>query len=275
MELTRIEKENIDYFAPLCPDEILHDDDLVRFGVIDDEGEAISMCAVGVKDTMAILKWIYTDPKHRELGAASLLMEKVSEIVRDTGADGIETAFLSEDMGLDDFLAEHEFLVGTDSRVYSVPLSELLYSPETDQILYDRDKDKYGFALSDAGKRSDKIVEILSKEYELDPAIFDGISGKLSVIYINPDKKITGGIFISEHGDDLYVRYMLSDGTVKCICELVGALYDALTLRKSNDGNLVFTDRDERSVTLVEKLAGYERDSFIVSGHMYGVKLFV
>ena len=40
------------------------------------------------------------------------------------------------------------------------------------------------------------------------------------------------------------------------------------------DSNLIFTDRNESSISLVEHLTENDREDYAVSGYMYAIKLF-
>ena len=276
MELTRIEKDNAEYFSHLCPDELMRDANLMTLGVIDDEGYASCACVMSVTENMAMLRWIYTDPELRENGAASFLLEKIEELARELEVDGIQVEFQASAEELDDFLAGRDYLVGEDTQIYSVPIADIVYGRVMEEILSKRSGSARAFGLPKDEDEKQKAISALANIYDLDPVIFSGVSPRYSVICFNEMNKPEGAIFVTEYGDnDLFVNYFLNDGSVNSICELIGALYDVLTENERTEGNLIFSDRDDRSITLVEKLTETEREEFGIPGRMYAVKLFV
>ncbi|MBO4900358.1 MAG: hypothetical protein J5509_08695 [Lachnospiraceae bacterium] len=276
MELTRIEKENEEYFSHLCPDELMNDEDLMTFGVIDDEGYASCACAVGVSENMGSLKWIYTVPDLREKGSASFLLKEIEELGQELELDGLQVQFRASAEDLDDFLADSGYLVGIDSQVYSVPISDLIYGRVVEELLSKRSGDAHVCGLPTDTEKKHKVITALAEIYELDPAIFSDISSQYSVICFDENNKPESAIFVTEYGDeDLFVNYLLSDGSVSSICELIGAFNDVLIKNERTEGRLIFTDRDDKSITLIERLTENDRDEFRIPGWMYAVKLFV
>ena len=275
MRLTRIEQENRDYFSYLCPDSLLNDDGLFKLGVIDDEDYACSMCVIGIGDSLAHIRWIMTDPGSREKGAATFLIDNVLELLKDTGVDGIDVRFMSSDEDLDDFLEERGFLVDEDTGIYSIPIPDLVYSREMEQITGSIGASRHTKPFPDDDAVRGKLIRKLSESFQTDPHVFDGISPKYSAIYYDTGSHPSGVICVSESGDkDLYVNYLFSGGGINCIGELVTALYDAIIQSGSLPENLIFTDRDDRSITLMESLTGIDRDEYRIPGHMYALMLF-
>ncbi|SCY59193.1 hypothetical protein SAMN02910292_02152 [Lachnospiraceae bacterium XBB2008] len=276
MQLTRIEEKNREYFTHICPETLLDNEDIVKFGVINDDGYAAGVCAVGIQENMAVIHWLMTDESFREQGVASFLIGQVEELIKDMGLTGIEIRFKSTDEDLDAFLADHEFMVGVDSQVYSVPIEDIVYSREMDLILETEDESSlvHRFPYDDAEKN--KLIEYICREYELDKCIFDGISSTYSFVYIDEDRKMSGAVCITEYGEkDLYVNYLVSNGSIKCISDIIRALYDTVTTMDRTSGNLWFSDRSESAISLIERFTQTDRDEFRVSGRNYAVKLFV
>ena len=51
MKLTRIEKDNLEFFRFLCPFNVLEDDTYTRLGMITDDGKAYSVMAFYIRGT--------------------------------------------------------------------------------------------------------------------------------------------------------------------------------------------------------------------------------
>lgn len=276
MQLTRIEKENREYFTHICPDKILDDENLVKFGVISDEGDAVTACATAIHENMAVIFWLMTDEGFREQGFASFLLEQVEELIKDMGLTGMEIRLRNSDEDLDVFLADHDFLVGEDSRLYSVPIEDIVYGREMDMILDTAEDDHKTQRFPDDAAAKQKLIERICHDNGLDPVIFDGISSVYSVYYSEDGKKIKGALCVSEYGDeDLYVNYLISKGSVDCIRGLIRAMYIALTMTDKTSGKLWFTDRNESAISLIERLTETDREEYMVPGHSYAVKLFM
>ena len=272
MEFTRIDKENVIYFLHLCPMAVLEEADSVKFGAIDDEGYASSICSIGINDGKAKLLWIYTDPEKREQGLGTFLMKNVSYFLENIGVEGIEADFDADNVDLEFFLADQSFLIGNENSIYSVPLKDIVDGREMDGLLEKRLKDKRASNLSD--KSVAVSLKRFVREKGLDPELFNGISPEYSIV--NPDENgdITGGIFITEAGNDLHVNYLINESSVQGICEIICAFYDVINEKGKLDSNLIFTDRNESSISLVEHLTENDREDYAVSGYMYAIKLF-
>ncbi len=274
MQLTRIEKENETYFAHLLPEEYLSDEKTVKLGVIDDEEEAAAAGVLSVNDRMAELRWLYTDPEKRERGAGTFLLDGIFEILQGMKLSGIEAMFSAKAKALDTFLAGQGFLVGEDTGIYAVPIMDLVYGREIERVLESIGEERTAQTLEKAGP-SPEFKKIFD-ERGLDLSIFEGVSPKFSVLRKDENGVPTGGLFVSEYNEeDLFVNYFLSDGSVRTVCEIICAFQEALISEGKTGGKLYFTDRQENSVTLVEKLTEYERETYRVPGMMHAISLFV
>ncbi len=274
MQLTRIEKENEEYFMHLCPEDLLTDDRLLKLGVIDDEEEPVSVCVTGVSKNLANIMWLYTDPEKRERGAGTFLLDELLRLGEESGLEGIIVSYSSQDEDMDDFLSERGFLVGSDEKFYRVPISSIVYSREMDMILERRGEDRHTFTLTDP--RGQKYLTDLITTHKLNVRMFEGIKAEYCVIYEDPESKQISAIFVSRiNEDDLYVNYLISDRTVQGLCEVIGHLQEILLSEGITKGDLIFADRGGKAVPLVEKIFDLDYlDELIEKGHMQAVMLF-
>ena len=229
MELTRIEKENAEYFLHLCPEYLMDNGDLMRFGIIDDEGYASCACAVGVSENMLALKWLFTDPALREQGSATYLLEHIEELARELELEGVQTQFEESAEDLDDFLAGRDYLVGEDTQIYSVPIDDIAYGRVMEGLLSNRNTSSRAYRLPEDKDEKHQVITALADIYDIDPVILSDISSQYSVISMDENNKPEGAISVTEYGDkDLFITYLLSDGSVNGICDLICAFYDIL-----------------------------------------------
>lgn len=273
MELTRIEKENEAGFLHLGPESIITDDDMLRIGVIDDDGAAVSVCVAGMTGNLMYIKWLYTAPENRGLGGATILLRKLAEYAKALKADGIVINFEEKDQGLDLFLMERGFLVGADPGYYRIPVTELAYGRNMERLLAHRREENRVLCLAAPGLR--KAFKELIESQDLDPSLFYGISPQLCAISVGEDKSPSGGIFISQLEDgDLYINYLLSDESVQTICDLVGFVYDRLMEMNMIRCNVIFTERSGKAVALAESLTETDREEYMMPGRMQAIQLF-
>ena len=275
MQLTRIADENADFFAHLCPEELLYDDSLVKLGVIEKD-EPISICIVGINDDMAAIRWFYTDPDKRMQGGATFLMNETLRILEELSLEGIEVDFDPEDEELEEFLMERDFLVDEDTEMYRVPIEDIYYSAEMDELLYGRRGNTE--ITSIANPRGDSAIREYLKEYEgstgLDEELLLDSSRDFSRICLNEKGKMVAGIFFAEVGDkDLRLNYMIGNGSPQVMADLICFVYDELTMMDRTEGDFIFSDRTGVGIAFVEQMTGNDRSVYRVPGHMYAVRM--
>lgn len=124
MEFTRIDRTNITFFSNLLPEDQKADDGRVLLGIIEEE----TPCAAAVLTigTAADLSWIYTAPEYRRLGAASILMEEIRDLIEGTGVTGITASYFSTMEGIAEFLEAEGFGIFEGNKVYAIQMNELL-----------------------------------------------------------------------------------------------------------------------------------------------------
>ncbi len=272
MEITGITGDNAAFFAPLCPGRILDDEDSVKIGVIDKDGYAAGICAIKVNDGLARLEWIFTDPEKREQGIGSFLLDNLVILLEDLDLDGIEADYYSSDHEVDFLLSGREFLTGKDGSMFCVPIEDIIGGSEMDRLLESRMKNSNITRLSD--KKTIGAVKDYVRAKGLDAGIFNGISPEFSVVNMDSNGKVTGGIFVSEAEKDLHVNYLVNDGSVRGMCEILCGFYDVITEKGKTDSRLIFTDQNDYIANLIEKLTENDREKYAVSDHIYALKLF-
>ncbi|MCR5748281.1 MAG: GNAT family N-acetyltransferase [Lachnospiraceae bacterium] len=275
MQLTRIEKENEEFFFPLCPEELLSNEYLLKLGVLDDDDEPACVCVAGACENMAGILWFFTDPKKREKGIGSFMMDGFSDFAKEAGLDGIMVNFSTKDENLDDFLTEAGFLVGDDHYYYRVPISEIVYCREMDVLPDPKKNEPNLFTLADP--KGQELFKETLHTHELDPRIFAKISPELCVIYNNPDGDKISGLFLSELEDgDLYVNYMISDEQLHGLLKVIKTLRNIIVSKDITKGSFIFSDRVGKSAEFIKDLIEYDSlEEFYIPDRMQAVKLFV
>ncbi len=275
MQLTRIEKENEEFFMHLCTEELLTNDRLVRLGVIDDEEEPACVCVVGACENLAGILWMYTAPEKRGQGIGRYMMDRLSEFAEESGLEGIVATFSLKDQGMDDLLTDAGFLVNYDYNYYRIPISEIVFSREIDLLPEPQKNDAPVFTLTEPGGQ--ELFKKTVRSQELDPRIFAKIQPELCAIYENPNGKKVSGIFMSELEDgDLYVNYMISDESLPGLLKVIKTLRDIIVSKDITKGSFIFSDRVGRSAAFIEKLLeADDLEELSIPGRMQAMKLFV
>ena len=125
MTITRVEKENIDWFEPLLPAERTDSDDQI-LGAIGDDGSPVATAIISGEGMTANLKWIFVHPDYRRQGAAARLLWTAAVNLRKQ-YHVMQASWLSDMEGMDAFLREMGFFITKGDPVSIVPVKELLF----------------------------------------------------------------------------------------------------------------------------------------------------
>ena len=125
MTITRVEKENFDWFEPLLPEERADNGDQI-LGAIGDDGSPVATAIISGEGKTAILKWIFVHPDYRRQGAAARLLWTATVNLRKQ-YHVMQASWLSDMEGMDGFLQDMGFFVTKGDPVSIVPVKELLF----------------------------------------------------------------------------------------------------------------------------------------------------
>ena len=270
MHITMIGDKNRDYFAHVCPENLLSDESFLHLGAISDGGEGCAVLSASVADNMAHIEWLFTDPDMREQGAAGSLIEMLVDIAEEMGLNGVDIAFTDSDENLGDFITEAGFLTGIDSGIYEVPVSDLIYTPEMDEIIEASGTGSGVYTLN-----SKKILSRMPgflEDHVMDSDILDDMTPDISPAVCDEDGNIAGCMLMKDEEDYIEIEHLIGDEDV--YPGLAAALYDLLNDPVNEYTYVRFTDRDGRISRFVEGLTGIDIDEYRVEGAGYGVRLF-
>ena len=185
MEITRITDINKKAFEGFFPkSELSSDPNLIRIGVVDDEGVAAgALCASILKSNTTILS-IYVVPKWRRHGYASAMIGTLQEIVSGLEFDTLTTTFLEDDTNASFFNAQG-FELFPGRMQYSFTLGELKRSPLLKKYIIER-KISPAPAISQIDPARKKIVDDRVKDLGYDPELSTAhfVSGQLHSILL-------------------------------------------------------------------------------------------
>ncbi len=249
------------------------DKNLTRLGIISDDGEPCSVTAFVIKEMKAVIKWLYTKADKQGMGAATMLMDTSMSLLDDPEIDGIETFFDGSVEALPGFLSDYGFLVGKDTDMYSVPVSDLVFSPEMDELL---EKEFRGVSVTPLsnGAVINEVMKYIS-ETGFDPDALGDFSPEYSFAGVDDDGNVRGCIIVSEDDDmDLIVSYLAFDNSLNVAMGLVTALAGKILEEERTEGTLRFTAGNDSVISLVEMITRAERDEYRIDEIQHGIMLF-
>ncbi len=153
MELTRIEKENIESFRALLPEgEVLTGQSAV--GLVDEDRTAVAAAVLSSLGRGVTLDWFLVHPKYRRQGAGTTLLFRIKELLAKE-AEALHVSYLREFPGFEAFLLQNGFLITGGDPVYTVKAGDASESPLGAELK------RY-----EASRRVKRISELDTKEKE-------------------------------------------------------------------------------------------------------------
>ncbi|MCR5000443.1 MAG: GNAT family N-acetyltransferase [Lachnospiraceae bacterium] len=201
MIITGITKTNESYFLPFFPREVrTGGNDLIRVGVINDQGKSVGALSAFVDRTAANIVSLYILPDHRRQGYGRMLMEWLQDSLKEQGIEAINAEFPADDAS-EAFSEAMGFDLFDGSPIYCVSLGEVLRSP-----LYKRQiegkKVKKAKSISSLSLQEKKILEL-----KID---IDGADPEWSTAVI-ADGRYSSALLASPGETDVSIIYLDSD----------------------------------------------------------------
>ena len=275
MDITRITENNREAFEGLMPEGLSERDDLMCFGAVSDHKEAVSVIALGVSDETGVyIEWIFTEPSFREQGAATMLLDTVGAFLQNMQIERIEIMFSDDDEDLDGFLKSRGFVTCPEEDMYEVPVSDLIYTEQMDELLEKVTVSDRVHTL-EAPEMYDKLksyLEFLGVSAEDQDSLSGSLPGDLSLLKLDDSGAPIGCMLVETPDEDsVEVSYFANTGSAEDAMELVAGLSNVLNSHDLADRMLIFTDKSGHTSRLVEELTGEDIDDYRVSGIYNGV----
>ncbi len=273
MQITRITKNNIYAFEDMFPEDFVFSEELLAFGTVSDVKEAASAMIIKAYDeSLVIIDWIYTDPRYREMGAATELLDTVTAFLGQMGMKSIMISFRDDDEELEDFLSNRGFAVTAYDDIFKVPIGNLIYSKKLERMLEMAGKNLLTYDLNHT-ERYVLAIKLI-REQGIDEEVLSGLSRKLSVLSMDKNGEAAGCILLKEmENGDLEVVYFLNDSKKAGVENLILGLQRNLEKNDVLDRKLVFADPKGSSIRLVEGLMDEPTEVYRVKGLLQGVKV--
>ena len=259
MELTRITKDNLEFFRPFFPQGQATPDQ-AGVGLIDDKGMPCAAAVLSGMDGEAALDWIYVHPDHRRRGVGSELLQKIEELLKKE-TDAFSASYPANLAGMDDFLMANGFFLTEGNIVCTVPLAELQALPEVKKLKKMAEKDDIRTLASLNKTERTAFLGFLGAQFEqegpvfrCDPelsfAAFDGghVSGALlierqdevQILYVSAlaGKGRTGAISVLGHAltkleqepelKDYLIQFLSENKKIDNLIDTIGDLVESM-----------------------------------------------
>ena len=243
--LTRITKENEEYFRELLPEGGLKPNDQA-LGVFTEEEDSAAAAVFAREGKEASLNWLFVAPEYRRagiglhlLGTAEELMNKNTELIR--------LSYFDDVTGMEDLLQKLGYYTVSGNTVYRITPEDFADHPEY-QKLQKMQMKKQPISLDGLLREErQKLLEALSKEYrgaellrECDPA--------KSFCFKEEDGSFSGCILTKKLEEEEYLVLLLYN---------TGSVRQSLTLIKAflTEGMAItFVEANAHVKSLVESL---------------------
>ncbi|MBQ6441604.1 MAG: GNAT family N-acetyltransferase [Lachnospiraceae bacterium] len=272
MKLTRITKENLEYFRMFLPPGHATQDQ-EALGLLTDDDIPCAAALISGTNGDAALDWIFVHPNNRRQGAGSILLEQIENLLRKE-TDSFSVAYPGESAGLDDFFAANGYLLTDGDAVYTLSLSELQKGAEARLLRKMSEKESVS-ALSalDASEKM-SFLDLLVEEYGPDAHYFR-CEPRISVAKLDQKRRVSSALLIAQ--DDVSKTLFLSAMVSKDKTSTMAVLGKALRITEDDpafaDYRIQFVSGNGSIDNLIHAMSVHmDRKDIEIDYIRYGVK---
>ena len=267
--ITRIAKENVEYFEPLMPGQSLDDYQLCVGAIAD--GTACGVCLFDFLGGALILDYIYVAKKFRRNGIASKMIISVKQLAENPGELPMHVSYSEAAGDLHAFFSNMGFLIFREGESYRVPAETFLSSEAFSKMM----KIKAGHKVKTLSKLT-KTEKLLFKgalyDEDCDTDILDNanVSKELSYFSFNKESGDPEACLLCrENGDTIIILYMFifkKDATA--LIDIIRKLKeDVQTGRDMEKSEILFVTMDKKVKAFAEKLVD-DKTKLVCEGNM-------
>ena len=253
MELTRITKENLEYFRLYLPPGHATPEQ-EALGLIADDGVPCAAALISGAEGQAAIDWLYVHPEYRRKGAGSTLLEKTENLLA-VETDSLSISYPAEIPGMDELLDANGYLITEGDPIYAISLAELKDSPEVKTLKKMGEKGEACPISSLGEEEKESLLDFL--EDELGPeANFLKCDAKLSMTLLDEKRRVISCILIQrmEDQETLFVSLLASRGSGQATAVLGKALQLVDSDPALQDYTIRFISNNEHIDRFVENL---------------------
>lgn len=137
MQITRITMNNEEYFTPFLPDTADYDQpNLLRLGVVTDDGEAAGAIAAFIDESIIEFISIYIQKEHRRAGYGRALVDALIDLAAESEDEYTAIcAYFPDKPAFSEFFEKTGFDIFYDSSMYQIRLGEVIRSERCRKLL--------------------------------------------------------------------------------------------------------------------------------------------
>lgn len=205
MKLTRVSKENLEYFRAYLPIEnITSAQEALLF--LSEDGHSCAAALVSGTDGETALDWFFVHPRYRRKGIGSTFLKSMENLLKEE-TDFFSISYPAGVEGMDAFLVRNGYFLTAGDNVYTIPLASLRKDPDAQKFKYMAGKLEVCTLASLNTEERAEVFAFLEEQFgeqarffrcnpDLSLAAFDIMRCVCAVILIMPEPE-TKTLFIS------------------------------------------------------------------------------
>lgn len=271
MQLTRVTKENLEYFRAYLPIEnVTPKQEALVF--ITEDGFSCAAALVSGADREAALDWIFVHPEYRRKGIGSTFLKKMENLLKEE-TSVFSASYPAGAEGMDDFLVQNGYLLTEGGNVYTVPLASLRKDPEAQKFKNMAGKLEV-YTLASLNKEERLAVSAFLEEQFGEQAALFRYHPNLSFAAFDVMRCVNAVILIVPEQDrkSLFISALTGKGNSGTWAALGKALQNAEQEKEYEDYRIRYISTDEGIDRLSERIRNRVQD-MEVSQIRYAVKI--
>ncbi|MBQ6132792.1 MAG: GNAT family N-acetyltransferase [Lachnospiraceae bacterium] len=272
MEITRITKENIEYFLPLLPEGM----DFSRYsllGLIGDDDEAVAAMALSGTSAMVEIEWLYVDHEKRRRGVASLFLQLLAEAFQDE-VEAICVSYPPDLDGADEFFYSNGFFQTEGDAVWLITVKDALELPEIKKIKKLKERqDIKAYTLDKLSGGLGRLFKQFVREETGDTLLLDSCDPAVSIGIIDTEKmEFNSCILVDRLAESRYqISLLLNRGNGILVAYLIYAFLELCEKKDLSDITLQFAAVNEHVERFAQTLLG-DNEDFLKGRLTYSVR---
>lgn len=256
LEITVITSENKDFFRDiLFEPRPLRDELISALGVSDGEIPCAS-AVLSVQRRHVHLHSVYVDKAYRRLGIGSMLFDYVKKYAVEKGCEVLTANFMYSDEGMENFLLSEGFLLTGEPPVYVLSSEEILQKGKPE--ILKKNVDLTGLrTFSKKDQKLEKTVSHFLVERDFPSEILEAsdFDRNLSSCILDNNGMVRAVMLCTSSPESIMVEVLMSsEGQPKKLVGILSNFYDEMEKAPNAGKTIVFQDKHENTVELVEKM---------------------
>ena len=256
LEITVITSENKEFFRDiLFEPRPLRDEVISALGVRND-GIPCATAVLSLHSKHVHLHSVYVEKANRKQGIGSMLFDYVRKYALEKGCEVLTANYMHSDEGMEDFLLSEGFLLTGEPPVYVLSTEEILQKGRPEVLK--KNVDLAGLrTFSKRDQKLEKIVSHFLEERDFPSEILEAsdFDRALSSCILDNNGMVRAVMLCTSSPESIMVEFLMSsEGQPKKLVGILSNFYDEMEKPVNAGKTIVFQDKHENAVELVEKI---------------------